>query len=158
MKKIMSMMTLALTALATPAMAAGLANGALDVSTTAVASCTVTSSPINFGTYDGTADVRYLALAGFDCTAPLALPRIQLNGGANPGAGAERNMVDRSGNRLGYQIYTDSFYLHIWGLSPRSMGIPNITTFSFPIRAAIPAAQAFVPGVYTDQVNIDLLF
>jgi len=162
MKKIlMIMLSMGFMAMATSAQA-GTAPGTINVTATAVVSCTVTSSPVSFGTYDGSADVAApMASVGQSCNGPVNAV-YSLDGGGTLATGS-RHMNDGGANLLAYELYQDSAYTAIFGDGTHGTtktfpSPPTGLTAGHAVWGRILAGQTFVPGSYSDVVNVTITY
>jgi spore coat protein U-like protein len=128
-------------------------------------SCSVTTTPVSFGSYDvftstdlpSTGSIRYQCanLSWSTLTVYLSKGSAASN---NP-----RQMVSGA-NRLNYNLYLDAAHTQIWGdPNPNSYsqfywgagGNPNVT---LTVYGLIPALQDVATGSYTDSVTATVNF
>lgn len=141
------------------------AAGALVVVATAEAACTISTTPVSFGTYnvfaaspdDATGQITYR------CTAPRPpLVRIQLDKGGAPTFNPRQ--MRRSSETLNYNLYLDSTRSTIWGdgtggtqdytqANPQANRNINVNIFG-----RIPAGQDVSAGSYTATVVATIFF
>ncbi len=139
--------------------------GALAAAATAEAACTISTTAVNFGTYnvfaaspdDATGRITYR------CTAPRPpLVRIQLDTGGAPTFNPRQ--MRRSSETLNYNLYRDSTRSTIWG---DGTGGTQAYTQSNPqlnrdirvdVFGRIPAGQDVTAGSYTATVTATIFF
>jgi spore coat protein U-like protein len=159
---------LALIALSTNAVA----QQAIPVSTTVSESCVISSTPLNFGPYDPTANnnrLRAQSLITVKCTNGGASKRVALGEGKNPTSGSTcasplRRMISPQGDFLSYQIYVNASENIPWGhcvnnsmvLVPPSTS--SLVAQEVPVFGAVLANQDAQKGNYTDTLNIRISF
>jgi spore coat protein U-like protein len=144
---------------------AATATATLSVSVTVAANCTVTTSALNFGSYDpvvanASSPLNGTGTVSVACTKGAA-PTIGLNLGSNV-SGSTRRLADGSGNFLDYEIYSDSTRLVVWtntgaglvapGPAP-GKGARNLTAYG-----QVPGNQDVPPGSYSDTVTATVNF
>ena len=120
--------------------------------------CSVSTPNINFGTYN---TVNSISLPASNITVTCGgiigsvAPTVQLS----PGSGSyqARVMNGPAGNKLNYNLYTNSSYTTVFGdgtsgtgyYSGSSQGIfLNTVTYSVPVYAQLPGGQNVAPGNY----------
>ena len=130
----------------------------------AMAVCTISTTPVNFGSYDvfsavatdSTGTVTYNCGKG-DRNITIALDR----GGAatfNP-----RRML-KGVEALNYNLYRDAARTTIWGDGTGGTQVyfdsnpPNNTNVTVTIYGRIPAGQDVSVGLYTNSVNATINF
>lgn len=139
-------------------------------SRSAFASCTVSATAVDFGTYaplTGASDPSTGTIT-LQCTAPstVNLSWTIALGTGNSGSYVARTMNDGSGN-LQYQLYTDSAYQTIWGDGTNGtsqvsgsvllqLGITYTT--SYTVYGLIPGAQNVAPGTYNDSIVVTVTY
>lgn len=151
-----------------PGTFAGSASTSLAVSATVATNCTITTSAVNFGTYDpvvvnasapldGTGTVTVACTKGTNAT-------IGLGAGANSAqaSGTTRAMAGPSGNYLSYELYQDSGRTTVWtdsGTGLRSTGAaPNKAPRDFTVYGRVPGGQDVEAGSYNDTVTATVNF
>lgn len=90
---------------------------------------------------------------------PVALP-YTLSISAGTGTLAQRQLAAAGGQRLNYNIYTDTGYASAWGATPvPGSTAPFTGTSSHTIYGRIPASQTtVVPGDYADTLMVTINF
>lgn len=145
--------------------ASGSASANLGVSASVANNCTISTSPLAFGSYD---PVVANASTNLDATGTVtvactkgATATIGLGLGSNA-AGNTRRMTDGSSNFLSYEVYQDSSRATVWGnsgadlLSPSAA--PSKNTRDFTVYGRVPSNQDVPAGSYTDTVTATVNF
>ncbi len=129
-------------------------------------SCTVSASPMSFGTYVplNNAPLDAATTVNVSCTGVGALSAVEIS--LDPGQSgnfAIRQM--RSGvHELDYNIYSNASRTQIWGDGASGYGsviVPNLLGLaawnsSTPAYGRIYAAPAALPGIYSDTVLVTI--
>ncbi len=144
---------------------AATATATLSVTVSVAVNCTVSTSPLNFGSYDPVVVNAATPLNGAGtvsvaCTKGAA-PTVGLNLGGNA-SGSTRRMIDGAGNFLDYEIYSESSHTTVWGNSGGALVAPGPA----PSKAArnltaygqVPANQDVPAGSYSDTVTATVNF
>lgn len=143
-------------ALAAPALAQGTATATLAVSATVTTTCTITTSPVAFTPYDPVAAAPVDAAGGVTVTCTNGSPWwIGLDAGSGGAVAGVSRSMSQSANRLGYELYTDSTRLTVWGnTQPTGFGaVGTGAAQATPVYGRIAGGQTAVPaGVYADSV------
>jgi len=146
---------------------ASLALFAAAVSARAQVACSVSSTGVDFGRYDGTSRVPDDATGSITvvCTAhgPSALAySIGLIG--TQGSAAER-VMNFAARRLIYQLYRDPARTELWADAAGqtvsfagSLAAGHASVQHFTVYGRIPARQIVAPGTYQDQVVVALTY
>jgi len=153
-----SIFTLLAAGIAVPAMA-GTATSDLGVSATVTSTCTISTTSVNFGTYDPLASSILGATGIVSTTCTLGTPvQITLGQGLNPATGstdaAPARQMKSSTNYLKYNLYQDTAGLIVWGntvetsVSTLGTGLAVPTT----VYGKITANQNVPAGTYSDTV------
>ncbi|MDB9878495.1 spore coat U domain-containing protein [Amylibacter sp.] len=141
--------------------------GTLSVKASVATSCTISTSELDFGTYDTAAAAAKTGTGGsvtYNCTNGTA-GTVRIAGGSNvdstdPGteASPNRRMVN-GGVFLNYELYK-TLPSTVWGNTAESGIILNGTgsDVNVQIHGSIPAGQASTAGAYTDSVAITLFY
>lgn len=133
---------------------------ALGESVARSAGCTVSTSGLNFGTYDVFSPLNDDITATINVNCPTDTPySIWLSSGS--GTFSSRALTNGS-RILAYNLYLDPTHLTIWGDGSAGTGTfsgtgtgSNVAT---PVYGRIPAAQNAWVGSYTDVVTITVNF
>lgn len=143
------------------------------------ATCTLSATSINFGSYDPTSSAAVTANGSisFTCTntGKGDTVSVTLSTGSS-GTYSNRTLV-RAGQSLGYNVYADSGYTAILGNgtggsyylyacygrgsgSPcgNSGGYPSGTTFTGAMYGQLPGGQDVGAGTYADTLTVTLTF
>ena len=135
------------------------ASANLNVSATVSANCTITTTPVVFGTYDpvvthAAANLDAQGTVSIACTKG-ATANIGLDSGGNP-LGAARQMSDGGGNLLGYQLYSNGARTVVWGNAAPNWvtppAAPSKAVRAFDIFGRVPSGQDVPSGGYADVV------
>lgn len=147
---------------------AGSDTSTMSVSASVAPSCSMDSSPMTFGTYDGVvanASTALEAMAAIvsTCTSGAAAI-ITINAGASAGSDSAdapaRRMTAGEGNYLAYQVYSDVGRSTVWGnTSPTGValtgtGVPQTLT----AYGSVTASQLAAPGIYNDQLTLTITY
>ena len=151
------------------AVAGGLA-WAVTMPALAVATCSVSTTPMAFSTYDTLSNSasQISATLTMSCVialAPLAVIPYTISLGTSGTSGTmSRQLAGPLGSRLQYNLYIDSSRSTVWGngsggtqtvassVSPGTLGVAAARSHS--IYGAIPPRQAVRPGVYADGILV----
>ncbi len=147
---------------------AGSSTSTMNVSVSVVHSCSMDSSPMAFGAYDGfvanaSTALEAMATVFSTCTSGAAA-LITMNAGASAGSGSAaapvRRMTAGAGKYLVYQVYSDDARGTVWGntastgVALTGTGVSQTLTAYGRVLAAQPAAQ----GVYRDQLSVTITY
>lgn len=152
---------------AAPSMAvASTATSNLDISASVPANCTISTSPLSFGSYDpigNNSDLSGTGTVTTTCTSG-ASATITLGQGSNPGGGStnaspSRRLADGA-NRLSYFLYQDNAGTTVWGNTAGTGVAPtaNGTAQDSNVYGAIPAGQNVPAGSYSDTVTATVTY
>jgi spore coat protein U-like protein len=159
----------AVLAMSLPAFAAT-ATQSLTVSASVANNCTISTTAVNFGTYDplsGT-DTDNTGSVTITCTKGTSAT-IALDTGAHA-SGSTRRMDDGSGNVLTYELYhpanlnpgAGAAYATVWGTSGANLfspaAAPSKAARTFTVSGRITAGQDVAAGNYTDTVQATVNF
>ena len=146
-----------------PAMAAT-TTGTLNVSGTVVASCTLTTTPVNFGTSIPSPLVANVDATGtITATCSNSVPyAIALSAGSGAGASVAVRRLTSGANTLNYALYRDSARTLLWGDGTLGTGMQAGTgtgaAQSITVFGRIPTGQAPAIGAYADSVTVTITF
>jgi spore coat protein U domain-containing protein, fimbrial subunit CupE1/2/3/6 len=124
------------------------------------AKCTVSTSGINFGTYDvfSTVNDDITGTITVNCTnkSPYTLS-------LSSGSGTYASRTLKSGiHALAYNLFVDPTRLTIWGDgsagTSTASGMGTGTNSNTPIYGRIPARQNVFTGTYSDVVTVTVTF
>jgi|APFre7841882724_1041349.scaffolds.fasta_scaffold05127_3 spore coat protein U-like protein len=156
-------------ALAGSAQAAGTKTATFAVNATVASNCFITTTPLLFGDFNGTADIASNATLVVRCSknAPF---QIALNAGTTPGATLlQRLLAGPGGDTLQYNLYTAAGFGTIWGNNAggtgwvtgvgAGLGVANQATLdvfgNLPNNAANQSAGV---GAYSDLVTATITY
>jgi len=148
---------------ATPAQA-GTQSSNLAVSATVNASCTLSTSPLAFGSVDTLSASPVLGTGGLSiaCTNGSAW---SATAGVGAGAGATfaARRLTSGASTLDYQIFTDAARTTLWGDGTASTaaitGTGTGSAQAVTVYGRIPAGQTTAPaGSYTDTVSVTVTY
>ncbi|MEH1928174.1 Csu type fimbrial protein [Nostoc sp.] len=156
---------------AAPAMAAT-ATTNLGTTATVVANCTISTTPVAFGSYDPVTTNAGTALTGTGTVTTTctdgSVASITLDQGSNPATGSTdaapaRQLIDGSTNTLLYSLYSDTGRTVVWGNTSGAGGTDVTVTGSGVAQAStvygsIAGAQNKPAGAYTDTVQATVTF
>lgn len=154
--------TLAGTALATAANA-GSSTGTFTVNATVNGTCTVSGNTLNFGAYDGTADVLVDTSVNAICTNGTPYT-IALDGGANGGTPTVRKLKTGTGANIHYLNYTlqqpsgGTNWGTAAGQTVAATGDGTPAGQSYTVHGKIALGQATFSGSYTDTITATITF
>jgi spore coat protein U-like protein len=140
----------------------------MNVSATVRHSCSIDTTPMAFGTYDGvvanaSTTLNATATIISTCTSGAAA-QITMNAGAYEGSVSTdvpvRRMTAGASEYLVYQVYSDVSRKTIWGnsdptgVSFTGTGAPQTLT----VYGSIPSAQIVPEGEYSDQIIVTITY
>ncbi len=130
------------------------------VSTAIVATCTITTTPLSFGTYTGLA---LTSTSSITVTCTNSTPYdVGLSAGTAAGATTiNRSMVGPSSTLLSYELDSDSAHTVNWGnivdtdtIEVTGNGLGQTLT----VYGQIHAGQYYLPGLYSDTVTATVTY
>jgi spore coat protein U-like protein len=154
------------------AVAASPATTSLQVSTTVVASCTISTTPVAFGNYDPvfvnkTTPLLANGTVTVACTSG-STASIGLNEGGTPLGGSSTVLPLRqmalagTMNRIRYDLFQDSSYVAVWGDVGTTAAVAYLPTTmapsTFTIYGRVGPAQDVPLGTYNDTVTASITF
>lgn len=155
--------------LATPGAAgAGTASGALLVSATVAATCTVSANPLTFGTYypgGGNLNANTTLLVRCSHGAPFT---VAMDAGVGGGSLLQRLMTSGASG-LQYNLYTSAARTTVWGdgsvnsavVSGIGKGLASNQAVSETVYGQLPdslANQQLAPGTYSDTIRVTVSY
>jgi spore coat protein U-like protein len=119
------------------------------------ATCLVSASTLNFGTYNG---AQNDAASNVSVTCTNTTPyKVGLDAGLATGATVtSRKMQDGTGQFLNYAIFSDSGRTTNWGNTPGTDTVNqagNGSAQSIPVYGRIAQNQYVTPGAYSDTIT-----
>ena len=135
------------------------ATATIAVSATVRRNCTITTTPLAFGTYD---PVVANATAPLDATATVTIActmgtpaTIGLDDGSNVVA-SQRRLTNGSSAYMNYQMFLDSTHATVWGSESANQldagTAPSKEPRAFPVYGRIPSGQDVPIGLFSDAV------
>jgi len=129
----------------------------LQVQAAVIAYCTVTAATLNFGNYQlNQVDASTTITA--KCTNG-SVYTIALNGGNENSISARK--MSSGGNKLSYNLYTDSSRLTLWGDGTTGSTVAGTGTGAnqtLTVYGRITASQTAPLGSYSDTITITISF
>jgi spore coat protein U-like protein len=140
----------------------------MSVSATIKHSCSIETTPMAFGAYDGVVANASTALDAMatvisSCTSGAAA-LITMNAGNSAGSGSDdvpvRRMASEAGDYLVYQVYSDVSRERIWGnTTPTSVALTGTgSPQTHKVYGIIPSAQMVPEGDYSDQIVVTITY
>ena len=140
----------------------------MSVSTTVRHACSIDTTPMAFGTYDGvvanaSSALHATATVISTCTSGAAA-QITMNGGASAGSGSTdvpvRRLTAGASEYLVYQIYSDVARETVWGNTVPTGIVINGTGSpqTHKVYGSIPSAQLVPEGDYSDQIIVTITY
>ncbi|MDQ6969674.1 MAG: spore coat U domain-containing protein [Mariprofundus sp.] len=123
------------------------------------AGCIVSTTPVVFGTYLGSAALGSTGSITTSCTGLPIVTAVQVYMDAGqqlPASFAARKMKSQSGQSLSYNLYTDAAHTQIWGDGTPGTFSPQ--GFDLTIFGQMPAGQPTAPGNYSDSVLVTVIW
>jgi spore coat protein U-like protein len=132
----------------------------LGVHAMVIKACTVTATPLEFGTYSGVAKTS-VATVSATCTKGTGY-FIGLDNGAGGSATSRRAMTGPVSARLTYDLFTDPGHTLLWGNTPgvdTAAATGSGTSQPFAVYGLVHGGQTGVPaGSYADLITITLTY
>ena len=144
------------------------ANSIMNVSVFIKHSCSMNTTSMAFGTYDGfganaSTALKATATVISTCTSG-AEALITMNAGASSGSGSAdapvRRMTAGPGKYLDYQVYSDVARDTVWGNTvPTGVALTGTgDPQSLTVYGSIPSAQIVPEGDYSDQIYVTISY
>ncbi len=130
---------------------------------TVIKKCTVSASPLNFGTGIGllTTAIDASTTLGVQCSVGTAY-NVGLDAGQNGGGNINARKMKLGANTVGYQLYRDLARTQIWGDtigSNTATGIGNGTTSqSLTVYGRVPVQTTPPAGTYSDTIIVTVTY
>ena len=135
------------------------ATATIAVSATVRRNCTITTTPLAFGTYD---PVVANATTPLDATSTVTIActmgtpaTIGLDDGSNAVA-SQRRLTNGSSAYMNYQMFLDSTHATVWGNESANQldagTAPSKEPRAFPVYGRIPSGQDVPIGPFSDAV------
>ena len=128
------------------------------------AQCSVSATPVSFGTYlpfSGTpTDSTGSVTVGCLFIGPYS---IALNAGLNGGGSFANRRMGSGSARMFYQLYTNATRTTVWGDGTGGSSVVNgfcfvVCSNPYTVYGRIPARQAVRPGTYIDTIVVTVTF
>ncbi len=129
----------------------------LGVAAPAAASCTATAQAVSFGAYStlSSAALDGVGNVNVNCS-PEFVFTVKLSAGNNT---IDNRLMLNGTEQLGYNLYTDSARLFVWGDGVNGNSVTGTgTTVDLPVYGRVPALQNVRAGTYTDTVVVTVTF
>jgi len=144
---------------------AATATGNLSVTATVSGTCTLTTTPVAFGTYDPAAGADDTATGAVTvtCTSGTGYT-VSLDAGANeltPGDITTRRMLANTSDYLPYQLYQDSGHTTAWGDTGGAIltgQTGNGSAQAINVYGVIVKNQYVAAGSYVDTVVVTVTY
>jgi len=151
-----------------PTAFSGTVNNNLTVTATVISSCSISSSPVAFGNYDGIVTNATTALTGngsLTVTCTTGSPaNIQLGQGANPATGSTaavplRRLANGT-NYLSYSLFQNSALTTVWGNTTGTGAVytGTGTSSTVTVYGSVASGQNEPVGSYSDTVVASITF
>jgi len=157
------LLAVALGCLDSPAVA-GTTGGSINASATVIASCTVSTSAVGFGSVDPLSASNVDATGGISVACSNGTAWTAAAGvGSGTGATFASRLMTSGSNTLGYSLYTNSGRTTIWGDGTGSTATLGSTgsgsAQNITIYGRVPSGQSSVPpGSYSDTVSVTISY
>jgi spore coat protein U-like protein len=140
--------------------AASTATATFLVSTSVAATCTVSTTPLAFGSYTGVLS-QATASGTFTCTNTTPY-NVGLSAGLSTGATVtSRKMTGPAGALLAYSLFSDTGRTVNWGTTIGTDTVAMVATGlgqTLTVYGQIPAGQYFAPGTYSDTITVTVTY
>ncbi len=129
------------------------------VSVTVQATCLITASSLDFGTYVGVVAVTTSTLS-ITCTNTTPY-NVGLGAGLAPGASVTSRQMSSGGIQMPYAVFSDIARTINWG---ETVGVDTVTGTGsgtaqvLNVYGQIPAGQFVNPGTYTDTITATVTY
>lgn len=148
------------TLLGAEAVSAATATSSFQVTATVVATCTVASTNLAFGSYTA-AQADQTSTVSVTCTNTTPYT-VALGAGTFADATpATRRMTGPAGAALSYSLFRDNARLQNWGVTTgtdTAAGTGNGASQALTVYGRIEANQFVAPGTYTDTITVTLTY
>ena len=132
------------------------------VSANVVNKCTITASPLNFGSSIGllTTAVNANTAISVQCSVGSAY-NVGLNAGVNGGGNINARKMLLGGNTVSYQLYRDLARTQVWGSTIGTntvAGTGNGNTQNLTVYGRVPAQTTPPAGTYNDIIVVTVTY
>ncbi len=132
------------------------------VSANVVKKCTVSASPLDFGTNPGLLNTAVNASTTLAVQCSNTTPyNVGLDAGQNGGGDIGARKMVRGGNSVGYQLYRDTGRTQVWGNTIGTntvAGTGNGNTQSLTVYGTVPPQTTPPAGTYNDVVIVTVTY
>lgn len=128
------------------------------VSATVQATCLVSASAMDFGTYTGAVATGSTTVS-VTCTNTTGY-NVSLSAGSG-GSVTTRQMVGPNSAVLNYGLFRDSAYKNNWGVTVGTdtvAGTGNGSAQTLNVYGQVPAGQYVAPGTYSDTITATVTY
>jgi spore coat protein U-like protein len=136
-----------------PVSTASTATANFAVSVLVSATCSITTTPLNFASYSGLVD-QATSILTLTCTNTTPYT-VGLSAGNGTGATVTTRSMTAGAVALNYGMYRDAAYLNNWGMTAGTdtvAGTGNGNAQTLTVYGRIPAGQFVTPGAYSDTI------
>jgi len=143
---------------------AGSATSTLSVTATVTGNCTVSTSPVAFGSVNPLSGANVDATGGITVTCTNSTPWAAAAGvGSGTGATFASRVMTASTNTLNYSLYTNSGRTTVWGdgsgTTATIAGTGTGSAQAITIYGRVPSGQITAPpGSYSDTVTVTVSY
>src|SRR4029450_6711448 len=113
-------------------------------------SCSATATDMNFGNFDGSADLTATPTIGVTCTNGHAY-HVALNAGSTAGSTIANRTLTNGTSTLAYNLYRDAGFTQIWGDTPAA---------NHTVPGELPAAGNLnaTTGNYSSTITVTVTY
>ncbi len=134
--------------------------GSIAVSAQVAASCTLSTSPLAFGSYAATADLDVSTDLSLTCSNGTTYD-IALDAGGGSGATTTTRVMTAGTDLLNYALYSDSGHTQTWGTTVATDTVAGTGTGgaeTITVYGRVPQGQYQPVASYTDTVNVTVTY
>ena len=139
------------------------AGGSLVMAAPAGAACTISATPVTFGSYNvfATTPLDAAGQVTFRCVGP-PVPRVRITLGAGGAPSFSPRRLQLGGQTLSYNLYLDGARTVIWGDGTGGTQFfllanpQNGQSVAVPVYGRVPAGQDVSAGSYTNTVTVTI--
>jgi spore coat protein U-like protein len=164
-KLLVSLAALAAGVLAGAPAFAATATASLTISATVPGACAVSTAPVSFGNYTGTAQVTANGSVTVNCTVDQAYS-VELNAGLGGGTTRQMNKTTDATKHLPYELYKDAAFANPWGGTAYAVGGASAmgslagsgADQIYPVYGRILTGLPVSQGSFQDTVTVTVLY
>jgi spore coat protein U-like protein len=161
-RKLLPTLAIALTFAGPATTLAATKTATFTVTATVISDCTIASaSNINFGNVGVMANnTDTTGTINVTCTTGTPY-NLELDAGSATGSTLANRLMANGSNTLKYQLYRDSAYTNVWGITigtDTSVGTGTGNSTPFTVYARMPPQPTPVVGTYTSTVTATIAF